>query len=208
MLSSPDRDELHEGRRLLEETDAAGLVATGRPEPVDCFEGNEESVDAAPIDPALARRLYVSHFLSAWNSRLFEFGSVLFLAAIYPASLLPVSVYALFRAVAAVLLSPAVGLWIDRADRLRVVRTSILGERLAIAASCVILWVLSRRDDAGSWLGHGLFAVVVLLAGVEKLCSVMNQVAVTRDWVWRATGRFRSPRRLTGAAGRCDYRWQ
>jgi iron-regulated transporter 1 len=30
----------------------------------------------------VARRLYVSHLLSTWNSGVFEFGSVLYLAAI------------------------------------------------------------------------------------------------------------------------------
>ncbi|KAJ3979583.1 hypothetical protein F5890DRAFT_908922 [Lentinula detonsa] len=38
--------------------------------------------------------LYISHFLSTWNSRVFEFGAVLYLATIYPGTLLPMSIYA------------------------------------------------------------------------------------------------------------------
>jgi len=71
------------------------------------------------------RRLYLSHALSTWNSRLFEFGAFLFLANIYPNTLLPASVYALARAASAALLSPCLGSYIDRADRLRAVRLSI-----------------------------------------------------------------------------------
>lgn len=71
------------------------------------------------------RRLYTSHVLSTWNSRLFEFGAFLFLANIYPNTLLPASVYALARAASAALLSPWLGSYIDRADRLKAVRLSI-----------------------------------------------------------------------------------
>jgi iron-regulated transporter 1 len=71
------------------------------------------------------RRLYISHALSTWNSRLFEFGAFLFLANIYPNTLLPASVYALARAASAALLSPWLGSYIDRADRLEAVRVSI-----------------------------------------------------------------------------------
>jgi len=71
------------------------------------------------------RRLYISHALSTCNSRVFEFGAFLFLASIWPQSLLPASVYALARAASAALLSPWLGPYIDRSDRLKVVRLSI-----------------------------------------------------------------------------------
>jgi solute carrier family 40 (iron-regulated transporter), member 1 len=76
--------------------------------------------------PALiARRLYVSHFLSTWNSRVFEFGAVLYLATIFPGTLLPVSLYAATRGLSAIVFAPAVGQYIDSANRLQVVRLSI-----------------------------------------------------------------------------------
>ena len=70
-------------------------------------------------------RLYISHFLSTWNSRVFEFGAVLFIANIFPGTLLPVSTYAVLRAASAIVLSPTVGSYIDVNDRLKVVRISI-----------------------------------------------------------------------------------
>lgn len=74
---------------------------------------------------AIKLRLYISHLLSTWNSRVFEFGSVLFLATIFPGTLLPASIYALVRAASAICLAPLVGRYVDRDDRLKVVRLSI-----------------------------------------------------------------------------------
>ncbi len=89
--------------------------------PVDVQRGQ----DQVPHD--IARRLYVSHFLSAWNSRVFEFGAVLYLATIFPGTLLPMSVYALTRGLSAILFAPAAGQYVDTGDRLQVVRVSIGG---------------------------------------------------------------------------------
>jgi iron-regulated transporter 1 len=135
-----------------------------------------------PIPHRLTIRLYTSHFLSTWNSRLFEFAAVLFLASIFPGTLLPMSVYALARSAAAIVFAQAVGSWIDSGNRLTVVQTSIIGQRVAVAASCAIFLLLEQRRWEGR-LKSGLFAVTVLLACVEKICSVMNLVSVERDWV-------------------------
>ncbi|KAF9876820.1 hypothetical protein CkaCkLH20_05666 [Colletotrichum karsti] len=142
---------------------------------------------ALPATPSISKpvifRLYVSHFLSTWNSRLFEFGAVLFLASIYPGTLMPMSIYALVRGAVAVVLSPSIGSWIDRGNRLSVVRISIVGQRLAVAMSCGIFLVLERIRDLHGDVQNSLFAMVVSLACIEKLCSVMNLVSVERDWV-------------------------
>jgi iron-regulated transporter 1 len=86
---------------------------------------SSEAAAAAAVPPGLATRLYVSHFLSTWNSRVFEFGAVLYLATIFPGTLLPISVYAIVRGVAAIAGSSAVGRYVDTGDRLEVVRVSI-----------------------------------------------------------------------------------
>jgi hypothetical protein len=88
-------------------------------------QGQQPATGPSAALNSISRRLYVSHFLSTGNSRVFEFGSVLYLASIFPGTLLPLSVYAVARGLAAILLSPALGHYIDTADRLRVVRLSI-----------------------------------------------------------------------------------
>lgn len=140
--------------------------------------------ESDPVSKSLVIRLYTSHFLSTWNSRSFEFGAVLFLASIFPDTLLPVSVYALVRSGAAILLARPIGWLIDEGNRLAVVRASIVGQRLAVAASCGLFWALEQQGGRmDSRLKNGLFALTIVLACVEKLCSLMNLVSVERDWV-------------------------
>ncbi|CAI0644172.1 unnamed protein product [Colletotrichum noveboracense] len=165
--------------------------------------------DPTPAAPSISKpvvfRLYVSHFLSTWNSRLFEFGAVLFLASIYPGTLMPMSIYALVRGVFAVILSPSIGSWIDRGNRLSVVRISIVGQRFSVAMSCGIFLVLERLRDLQTDLQNSLFAMVVGLACVEKLCSVMNLVSVERDWVVVITeGKEKARQELNARIRRID----
>lgn len=83
---------------------------------------------APPRSTSVLRRLYLSHFLSTWNSRTFEFAAVLFLATATTAfrgTLTYASVYALVRGLAAVAMAPYVGGLMDRVDRLEGIRASI-----------------------------------------------------------------------------------
>lgn len=96
---------------------------------IETFNAPRDLEDHVParsgIPTAISRRLYISHFLSTWNSRAFEFGAVLFLASIFPRTLLPLSIYALVRSAAAIIVGPLVGRAIDSRNRLQVVRLSI-----------------------------------------------------------------------------------
>ncbi|KAJ8514852.1 hypothetical protein ONZ45_g7653 [Pleurotus djamor] len=129
------------------------------------------------------QRLFISHFLSTWNTRVFEFGAVLYLATIFPGSLLPLSVYALARSFSAVVLSPAVGRYIDTGNRLQVVRLSIVVQRTAVAISCVLFYLLAIEWRGISGHKPTVLSVLALLACVEKLAAIMNLVSVERDWV-------------------------
>lgn len=92
----------------------------------DADDVSAEDLTTTPdLSPAITTRLYISHFLSTWNSRVFEFGAVLYLASVFPQTLLPMSAYALARGASAIVFSPAVGRYIDGGHRLRVVRLSI-----------------------------------------------------------------------------------
>ncbi|KAJ5604584.1 iron-regulated transporter [Penicillium lagena] len=156
----------------------------------------------------IAYRLYISHFLSTWNSRVFEFGAVLYLATIYPGTLLPMSVYALSRGLAAIFFAPAVGHYIDVGNRLQVVRvsigaflsvirsskkrkcllkslTAIVLQRLVVATSCAIFYFLTIRLDMPQVVDNYLLVTLALLACIEKLCSIMNLVSVEKDWMRR-----------------------
>ncbi len=159
-------------------------------------EETEVPAESAPIPRSLTLRLYTSHFLSTWNSRLFEFGAVLFLASIFPGTLLPMSVYAVVRSGAAILFAHSIGTWIDHGNRLAVVRLSIVGQRIAVALSCGAFWAMQKLGDRlGGRARDGLFALTVVLACVEKIYSVTNLVSVERDWLVVITDGNESARR-------------
>ena len=132
---------------------------------------------------ALLYRLYISHTLSTWNARTFEFGAVIFLAAIFPGTLFFASCYALFRSAAAAALGSWIGSLVDSKNRLYVVRQSIVWQRISVALSCLILAMLLAGNPQNGLIVYGLFATIVALAGIEKLAFVANTVAVERDWI-------------------------
>ncbi|KAL2673736.1 hypothetical protein Neosp_012179 [[Neocosmospora] mangrovei] len=86
------------------------------------------------------------------------------MATIFPGTLMPMSVYAFVRGLSAIVVAPAVGMYIDTENRLQVVRVSI-------------------GFPPGSAMGLGLLLAATLLACFEKLCSIMNLVSVEKDWV-------------------------
>ncbi|KAJ5190710.1 uncharacterized protein N7498_009695 [Penicillium cinerascens] len=135
------------------------------------------------VPTRVAYRLYTSHFLSTWNSRVFEFGAVLYLASVFPGTLLPMSAYALSRGLAAIIFAPAVGHYIDVGNRLQVVRLSIVLQRLVVAASCAIFYLLAIDLPMKRVVKNCLLVILTLLACLEKLCSVLNMVSVEKDWV-------------------------
>ncbi|KAK9236556.1 Ferroporti-1 [Lipomyces kononenkoae] len=132
-------------------------------------------------------RVCVSHFLSAWNSRIFEYSAVLFLAEIFPGTLLPPSVYALWRALSAMFLAPSMGRQVDKINRLVVVRRSIMFQRAAVASSCSLFVAMIALKVGASTtnilIKVGFVAALCAFACVEKLASIMNTVSVERDWV-------------------------
>lgn len=120
-----------------------------------------------------------------WNSRGFEFGAVLFLSTIYPGTLLPMSVYALVRALAAIIFSSKIGMCIDSGHRLSVVRISIIGQRIAVILSCGLFSVPIQSSDVkpADYSSLLIFALLLILACFEKVFAIMNTVAIERDWV-------------------------
>ncbi len=167
-------------------------------------EGTSAPAERTHAASCILWKLYLSHTLSTWNARTFEFGAVLFLAAIFPGTLFYASCYALFRSLAAFVLASQVGAVVDTRERLWVVRQSIVWQRCAVACSCLVLLVL--LDLTEQRLATVLcFAVCTLLACMEKLAFVGNTVAVERDWLVVVADSLELPREdLNSAMRRID----
>ncbi|PYH43799.1 putative iron-regulated transporter [Aspergillus saccharolyticus JOP 1030-1] len=158
-----------------------------------------ETPSAKPSSRVLIR-LYVSHFLSTWNSRMFEFGAVLFLASIFPGTLLYASIYALVRSLSAVILSSWLGTVVDQSNRLTALQQSIVWQRLPVAGSCVCFVTLLVSPS--SILKILLFLTTVVLACAEKLAATVNTVAVERDWAIVVADALEIPRQDLNASMR------
>ena len=80
---------------------------------------------------------------------MFEFGAFLFLASLFPGTLLFASVYALVRSLAVFLLSSWVGGLMDENNRLSTIRSSISEQR---AGDRLIATLTSAQSGRGSLL--------------------------------------------------------
>lgn len=123
-IPAPSKDT-HSVPLPLEASVNDPIISAAAQVPDNPLDGEDHDQARPGIPPAITRRLYLSHFFSTWNSRSFEFGAVLFLASIFPKTLLPLSIYALVRSASAILLAPVIGRAIDRRSRLSVVRFSV-----------------------------------------------------------------------------------
>ncbi|KAM0332310.1 hypothetical protein ACHAQA_002586 [Verticillium albo-atrum] len=130
-------------------------------------------------------RLYLSHFLSTWNSRVFEFGAVLYLAKCFPGTLMPMSIYAFVRGLAAIMFAPAVGQYIDVSNRLRVVRISIMEKDWVVVVAAgdqeALLRMNSqmRRIDLFCKLLGPLFIALLDSSSVQAALLVNFVMSVT-----------------------------
>ena len=131
------------------------------------------------IGDAVGWKLYLSHFLSTWNARQFEFAAIIFTVSIFRGTLLPPSIFGLVVTVTAALSSSWLGKWIDRVNRLTAMRWSILLQRADVCAACVMFGIMLHAGSANGVL----FAVIVVFGAIEKLCAIANKIAMERDWV-------------------------
>ncbi|RSL50321.1 hypothetical protein CEP54_011969 [Fusarium duplospermum] len=111
-----------------------------------------------------------------------------------------ISVYAFVRGLSAIAFAPAVGLHIDTGNRLQVVRVSIVFQRIVVAASCAIFYILLKGLPADSLVGLGLLLLATLFVCIEKFRSMMNLVSVKKDRNVEAESR--------GALSSVEAAWQ
>lgn len=137
-MASPVRSSQAGSYLPTDEEHSPLLSTTADVESAVLNDGPQDESRDIQVSPRVTNRLYISHFLSTWNSRVFEFGAALYLASIFPGTLLPMSIYALTRGASAILFSPAIGQYIDTGNRLRVVRLSI-GNRKPQLSYCFTL---------------------------------------------------------------------
>ncbi|KAF9133222.1 hypothetical protein BGX30_012383 [Mortierella sp. GBA39] len=137
-------------------------------------------------------KLYLSHALTSWVDRSFEFASYLLISKVYTSSLLQASVYGLTTTLAALILSNQIGSWINILSRLNTYRVTLLIQKISIVVSTVLFYYLlalnnNNIDDSRGTL-HGssnrLYAVIIVLGCTLKLSFIGNSIAIEKDWAF------------------------
>jgi iron-regulated transporter 1 len=145
---------------------------------------------------ALARSLpflYLSHALSAFGDRMWQFAIPILFMEIWDDSLLPAALFALVTNCATFLLMAHVGKWVDRSPRMALMRISLLGQNAAIATSCLLLYslvYLAKPEAVNADVGVAWTLEVKLCFGMIVACSAVGELmgnagtlALERDWV-------------------------
>lgn len=153
-------------------------------------------------------RLYMSHFLSAWGDRMWEFAVGLLLIHVWPDTLATGAAYGMVLAVVQVLGGAPIGDWVDRSERIAVVRRSLVVANGSVAASALVISMLLSKVELaasdhkalceGGGVGTGggaaahperdfgfwLLLLLIMAGGVfSTLGSLASTLAVEKDWV-------------------------
>lgn len=138
--------------------------------------------------------LYLSHFLSAWGERAWEFGAALLLISAFSGSLRLPAIFGFALSAATVLFGGAIGDWVDRTNRLLAIKAAVVVQNLGVAASAGSLMCLLRLqevhgvDNVQWWLRDSLALLCVVFGMVGAVGAMTSKVAIEQDWVAALAG--------------------
>lgn len=149
--------------------------------------------------------LYVSHFLSAWGDRMWQFAVPLLFMTIFVNTLLPSVCFSLCSYVATVLVMPHLGPWIDSSNRWTLMRTSILVENTAIVITsssiALMLYVTAAngtKPPEWNLTLTCLFSLVLVSGAVGQVFNKVQEIAIERDWVIAISHQLATVSSVTG----------
>ncbi|KAJ3062819.1 hypothetical protein HDU98_001335 [Podochytrium sp. JEL0797] len=102
------------------------------------------------------------------------------IASIYPDTLLPVSLYSFVLTLTAIIMGPYVGSWAvsSQRSRLTTLRTSIAVQKLSIATTACLLWLINAGFDRNGVL----FGLAIFSGSVLRLASRATTIGVEKEW--------------------------
>ncbi|TVY56040.1 Solute carrier family 40 member 2 [Lachnellula cervina] len=151
---------------------------------------------------AQAWNLYVSHFLSTWNIRTYEFAAIIFTAAAYKDTLIASSIRGIVGTLASICFSSIVGRWVDHAPhRLKTLSSTISVNRISVISASVLWFFIVGSGNAtqstSSITQDTMFGLILFLGVLETLSASGNMLSMERDFVVTAAGPDGQPYDLT-----------
>ncbi|KAI7873319.1 hypothetical protein K492DRAFT_139060, partial [Lichtheimia hyalospora FSU 10163] len=123
--------------------------------------------------------LYISHFLTSWTDRFYEFASYLFIIEIFKESLLLPSIYGFIVTISAIMFSNYVGKYVDIIERLKIIRITMFVQKMSIIISCFMFISMMTSNDNKIIK----YIIVVIFGCTLKLSFIANNIAIEKDWV-------------------------
>ena len=141
------------------------------------------SASSGPLATRSQRRLlYLSYAFASFGDRAWEFASLVFIVELFPSTLLYASVFGVIETAAGLLSGPYIGAWMDRNQRLPVIRISVIGQNAVMAVASLVFFIAltaSRSDRALLYLAY---SALTICACFIKISSALNKISLHKDW--------------------------
>lgn len=103
-------------------------------------------------------------------------------------SLLMTTINGVTVAIAFILFAGTIGSLIDKYQRIKIIRVSLLIQNSSVAISCIIVICIMILKDylnnlANEWLIFSMQALIIFLNCLSTLASMAVQVSLERDWI-------------------------
>jgi len=148
-----------------------------------------KSQNDTPVAPrGVKLAICASHALSTWSERTWAFAVGLIFLEIYD-DLFFVSLFGLVQALASVLFSPSVGVYIDKTPRFRAVCVFYFLQNVGLVLAALACLVLLYNKMNPSGVTGTLSALAVVIFGILSRVGTMGgTIAIEKDWTKALTG--------------------
>ncbi|KAG4439095.1 hypothetical protein IFR05_005437 [Cadophora sp. M221] len=151
----------------------------------EVFESEGEHVFPLLVERTKWWKIYVLHFLFMWNTRTFEYVSIILVASAFPDNLTAASIRGMASTLSTILFASSVGSWIDKSPNpTKPLHTSIVVNHASIT-SIYLAWMLwpAVIKAESTFAKNSLFGIIILLDVVQVLGTTGNYLSISRDWI-------------------------
>lgn len=120
---------------------------------------------------------------SAWGDRMWNFAIGLYLIKLTPNSVRLAAIYGLVWTSFAIIFTPALGDWIDRNHRLKVIRYSLIIQNVLVITDALILLVMFTWKPSNTYLLTFLYILIVVLGASANVVAQGEKISIAKDWI-------------------------
>lgn len=132
--------------------------------------------------------LYISHFLSSWGDRMWQFVIPVILMIIFKNTFMPTAIYMLSIYLGNIIGMQFIGKWIDKSNRFYIQKITILVENFCIISSSLIITFLPsiiniNNINFQSYKTILIILLIILLSIVGEIMNNTQIISTEKDWI-------------------------